>query len=455
MKSGPIAGFKAYDLRGRIPSELNEDVAYRVGRAYAQFVRPGKVIVGRDIRLSSEELSQALEQGLLDSGVDVYDIGLCGTEDVYFATFSGRHGRRHHGDGQPQPARLQRHEVRARGIAPDQRRQRPAGHPAHRRRRRSSPRRHGSASATRWTSCRLTSSTCCPTSIVAKLKPLKVVVNAGNGGAGLIIDKLQPFLPFEFIKVQHEPDGSFPNGVPNPMLVENHRAPIEALRAHGADLAVPGTATSTAASCSTSAAEFIEGYYIVGLLAEASCAAIRAAPSSTTRASPGTRSTSCARRRAGRAVQVRACLHQGADARGGRRLRRRDERAPLFPRFRLLRQRHDPVAAGHAAHGRERPAAVGAGRRADPALSGQRRDQSPGPRRGGDASSGCSRAIGPRREATTSPTGVGLEFAGWRFNLRTSNTEPLIRLNVESRGDDELMRRRTSEILDVMGGKPG
>ena len=90
MKSGPIAGFKAYDLRGRIPSELNEDVAYRVGRAYAQFVHPGKVIVGRDIRLSSEELSRALEQGLLDSGVDVYDIGLCGTEVVYFATFSGR-----------------------------------------------------------------------------------------------------------------------------------------------------------------------------------------------------------------------------------------------------------------------------------------------------------------------------------------------------------------------------
>jgi phosphomannomutase len=83
-----ISGFKAYDLRGRIPSELNEDVAYRIGRAYAEFVKPKKVIVGRDIRLSSEELAKALEQGLLDSGVDVYDIGLCGTEVVYFATFA-------------------------------------------------------------------------------------------------------------------------------------------------------------------------------------------------------------------------------------------------------------------------------------------------------------------------------------------------------------------------------
>src|SRR5262245_59769952 len=83
-----ISGFKAYDLRGRIPSELNDQVAYRVGRAYAEFVKPRKVIVGRDIRLSSEELSKALEQGLLDSGVDVHDIGLCGTEVVYFATFA-------------------------------------------------------------------------------------------------------------------------------------------------------------------------------------------------------------------------------------------------------------------------------------------------------------------------------------------------------------------------------
>src|SRR6266571_8889791 len=83
-----IAGFQAYDLRGRIPTELNPEVAYRVGRAYAEWLRPKRVIVGRDIRLSSHELCVALTQGLLDSGVDVYDIGLCGTEGVYFATFA-------------------------------------------------------------------------------------------------------------------------------------------------------------------------------------------------------------------------------------------------------------------------------------------------------------------------------------------------------------------------------
>src|SRR5690606_36225495 len=86
--AGPIIGFKAYDYRGRIPSELNPDVAYRIGRAYAEFLKPQRVVVGRDIRLSSAELCEALTRGLLDSGVDVYDIGLCGTEVVYFATFS-------------------------------------------------------------------------------------------------------------------------------------------------------------------------------------------------------------------------------------------------------------------------------------------------------------------------------------------------------------------------------
>ncbi len=84
-----IRCFKAYDLRGRIPDELNEDVAYRVGRGYAEFVAPKRVVVGRDIRLSSPGLTDALCRGLNDSGVDVDDIGVCGTEGVYFATFNG------------------------------------------------------------------------------------------------------------------------------------------------------------------------------------------------------------------------------------------------------------------------------------------------------------------------------------------------------------------------------
>jgi phosphomannomutase/phosphomannomutase/phosphoglucomutase len=83
-----ITCFKAYDIRGRLPDQLNDDIAYRIGRAYADYLQPKRVVVGRDVRLSSSALSQALTKGLRDAGVDVYDIGLCGTEEVYFTTFS-------------------------------------------------------------------------------------------------------------------------------------------------------------------------------------------------------------------------------------------------------------------------------------------------------------------------------------------------------------------------------
>ncbi len=184
----------------------------------------------------------------------------------------------------------------------------------------------------------------------SKLKPLKIVVNAGNGGAGLVVDQLEAHLPFKFIKIHHEPDGTFPNGVPNPMLEENRQRTIDAILAAQGRLSVsPGTATSIAASCSTSTA-----------------ASSRATTSSACwrevflKREPGARIVHDPRltwntldmvetlRRQGRAVQVRPRVHQGGDARGRRVLRRRDERAPLLPRLRLLRQRHDSMAAGAA-----------------------------------------------------------------------------------------------------------
>ena len=143
----------------------------------------------------------------------------------------------------------------------------------------------------------------------ARLKPLQVVVNAGNGGAGLIVDQLEPYLPFEFVKVQHEPDGTFPNGVPNPMLVENHRAPVEALRRTAPTAPSPGTATSIAASCSTSTAASSRATTSSACSPRCSCSATRAAASSTTRGSPGTRSTSwprAAARRCSRSPATRS-----------------------------------------------------------------------------------------------------------------------------------------------------
>ncbi|MDH3764034.1 MAG: phosphomannomutase, partial [Gammaproteobacteria bacterium] len=85
--SDKITCFKAYDARGKVPDEINAEITYRIGRAYAEFIKPRQVAVGRDVRQSSEELFTALTNGLMDSGVDVLDLGLCGTEQVYFAAF--------------------------------------------------------------------------------------------------------------------------------------------------------------------------------------------------------------------------------------------------------------------------------------------------------------------------------------------------------------------------------
>ncbi len=454
MKSGPIAGFKAYDLRGRIPSELNEDVAYRVGRAYADFVHPRRVIVGRDIRLSSEELSGALEQGLFDSGVDVYDVGLCGTEVVYFATFSGKMDggvmvTASHNPPDYNGMKFVREESRPisgdNGLQ-DIRRLAEAA-------RFGAPARIGERYAM----------DVMPAYIehllsyvnAAKLKPLKVVVHAGNGGAGLIVDKLQPFLPFEFIKVQHEPDGGFPNGVPNPMLVANHRAPVEALRAHRADLAVSWDGDYDRCFLFDERGEFIEGYYIVGLLAESF---LRGNPGATIVHDPRLtwNTLDIVKSHGGRAVQsksghafIKQRMREVDGVYGGEMSAHH-----YFRDFSYCDSGMIPwllVTQLICESGRRLSELVGERIRRFPA-SGEIN------RRVTDGAATIDSVFARYRPAARSEDltdGVSLEFDAWRFNLRTSNTEPLIRLNVESRGDTVLMRQKTAELLELIGGEPG
>ena len=449
-----IAGFKAYDLRGRIPDELNEDVAYRVGRAYAEFLKPGKVVVGRDIRLSSEELCKALEQGLLDSGVDVYDIGLCGTEVVYYATFArGMDGgvmvTASHNPPDYNGMKFVREGSRPisgdSGLA-EIRALAEAG-------RFTPPARVGERYAV----------DIMPDYIEhllsyvdrAKLKPLKVVVHAGNGGAGLIVDRLEPYLPFEFIKVDHEPDGTFPNGVPNPMLIENHRAPVEALRRHGADLAISWDGDYDRCFLFDERGGFIEGYYIVGLLA----------------------SVFLAREAGGRVVHDPRLTWNTLDivqSAGGRAVQSKSGHAFMKQVMRDV----DGVYGGEmSAHhyfrefaycdsgmipwlvvtqlmsetGKTLSQLVGERMRLFPA-SGEINRRVP------DVQGTIAAVLAqyqPTALSVDRTDGVSVEFDRWRFNLRGSNTEPLIRLNVESRGDETLMREKTAELLALIGGEPG
>ncbi len=175
-----------------------------------------------------------------------------------------------------------------------------------------------------------------------KLKPLKVVVNAGNGGAGMVIDRLEPHLPFQFIKVHHEPDGTFPNGVPNPMLEENRQSTIEAIRAHKADVGLAWDGDFDRCFFFDEHGTFIEGYYLVGLLAEVFLKREKGGRIvHDPRLTWNTLDLVAQQRWQGGAVEVRPCLHQAGDARQRCHLRRRDERAPLLPRLRLRRLRHD------------------------------------------------------------------------------------------------------------------
>ncbi len=449
-----ISGFKAYDLRGKIPAELNDDVAYRVGRAYAEFVKPKKVIVGRDIRLSSEQLGKALEEGLLDSGVDVYDIGLCGTEVVYFATFAQAMDGGIMVTASHNPPDYNGMKFVREGSRPlsgdtglqDIRRIAESGQFT-------KPARRGERYAV----------DIMPQYIEhllsyvdrSKLKPLKVVVHAGNGGAGLIIDKLEALLPFRFIKVHHEPDGTFPHGVPNPMLVDNHRAPVEALKKHGADCAISWDGDYDRCFLFDEHGGFIEGYYIVGLLAAAFL-----------QQSPGSRIVHDPRltwntldivaKYGGQAVQsksghafIKAKMREVDGIYGGEMSAHH-----YFRDFAYCDSGMIPwllVLQLMSTTGKTLSELVGERMRLFPA-SGEINRRVP------DAKATIAAVLAkyqPLASDVDYTDGVSVEFGQWRFNLRSSNTEPLIRLNVESRGNEALMREMTAQLLDLIGGEPG
>ncbi|MDY6982310.1 MAG: phosphomannomutase, partial [Pseudomonadota bacterium] len=260
--------FKAYDVRGRIPDQLNEDIAYRIGRAYAAFLRPVRVVVGYDIRLTSQSICAALSRGLIDSGVDVYNIGLCGTEEIYFATHhlkmdggiavtASHNPKDYNGmkfvreESKPISADTGLNDIKLLAEKNE------------------FPKATRQGTETQVDTKQEYVKHLLSYIDVKNLKPLKVVCNAGNGGAGRIIDLLEPHLPFKFVKLYHEPDGNFPNGVPNPLLEENREPTIKALLKERADAAIAWDGDFDRCFFFDEKGGFIEGYYIVGLLAEA------------------------------------------------------------------------------------------------------------------------------------------------------------------------------------------
>jgi phosphomannomutase len=445
-----ITCFKAYDLRGRIPGEFNADVAYRVARGYAEFLNPRRVAVGRDIRLSSEELAAATIRGLVDAGVEVADIGLCGTEGVYFATFAlGLDGgimvTASHNPPDYNGLKFVREGSRPisgdSGLKEIQRLAERAEFKA--------PARAGRVVATdtreRYLAHLL--------GYVdrARLKPLKLVCNAGNGGAGLIVDALERSLPLEFVKLMNEPDGRFPNGVPNPMLEANHAVVRDAVLRHRADLGIAWDGDYDRCFFFDEQGRFIEGYYIVGLLASVFLAR-----------SPGARivhdprltwnTLDVVKRAGGTPVLcksghafIKAAMREADALYGGEMSAHHYFRdfaycdsgmIPWLVLAQVLSEAGAPLSSLIEERMRLFPASGEINRRVPDAA---------------EALSAIEADYAPAAASLDRTDGLSLEFERWRLNLRASNTEPLIRLNVESRADRALMEAKTAEILARLG----
>jgi phosphomannomutase len=445
----PITCFKAYDLRGRIPTELNDDVAYRVGRGYAQFLKPKRVVVGRDIRLSSAALTDAVCRGLMEGGVDVYDIGICGTEGVYFATFDGGYDggimiTASHNPPDYNGMKFVREQSKPisgdNGLKDIQAFAEAADFPKATRQ----GNRHQIDTSKAYVEHLLSYVD------VAKLKPLKIVVNAGNGGAGMFIDLLEPHLPFEFIKVHHQPDGTFPNGIPNPMLEDNRRSTIDAILEHHADFGIAWDGDFDRCFLFDEKGGFIEGYYIVGLLASV---LLRNAPGGKVVHDPRLTWNTIEVVKANGGETV---LSKSGHAFIKQRMREVDaiyggemSAHHYFKRFAYCDTGMVPwliVAQIVSESGKALSQLVGERINLFP-VSGEinyRVPDAKGTIAAFEAKYAASALVVDRTD------GVSFEFPEWRLNLRSSNTEPLIRLNVEARNSIKLMQDKTQECWSLL-----
>ena len=446
-----LSCFKTYDVRGRVGHDLDESIAYRIGRAFAQSLNARKIVVGCDVRLSSPALKAALAEGLRDAGSDVIDLGLTGTEEIYFASFHldvdggievtashnpadyngmkfvGKSGR---------PIRIRDEFVHLKELA------------------------EGNVFTDAAKRGNLTSQSLlepyCRHLLgcidVGSLRPMRIVVDSGNGAAGHVIDALEGLLPqLHFVKVNHVPNGYFPNGVPNPLLPERRSDTSKEVKRHKADLGIAWDGDFDRCFLFDNAGEYVSGYYLAGLLMQAFNAKdptsrfiidprllwntrdiLQHVPSRsfTSRtghtffkehmrdfdAIYGGESSSHHYFRdfaycdSGMLPWLLVVEHLGKSGKSLREVI--EERKALFPcsdeiNFKVVST--DAAIAHVLAHYRKIAKVI-------------------------DFTDGLS-----------------LEFDTWRFNLRGSNTEPLLRLNVESRGDTKLVAEKVDEIAALIG----
>lgn len=449
--------FKAYDIRGKLGDELDEDIAYRIGRAYGEFLKPKTMVVGGDVRLTSESLKNALASGLRDSGTNVIDIGLAGTEEIYFATsflnvdggveVTASHNPMDYNgmklvreNSKPISGDTGLHEIKALAESNHFRKV---------------------DESLRGTYEKVSILNDYVDKLLSFIdfnnfnRPLRLVVNSGNGAAGHVIDAIEKRfkaanLDIEFVKVHHTPDGNFPNGIPNPLLPECRQDTTDAVLSANADMGIAFDGDFDRCFLFDNKGNFIEGYYIVGLLAAAFLEKNHGAKIiHDPRLSWNT---------------IDIVKHAG-----GVPVMSKTGHAFIKERMRL----EDAIYGGEmSAHHyfrdfyycdsgmipwllvaellcvkklnlndlvEERMMAYPASGEINSSLS--------------DPQKAISKVLENFESAALNidhTDGISLEFDDWRFNLRSSNTEPVVRLNVESKNDVRLMKNKTDEILNIL-----
>lgn len=447
--------FKSYDIRGCLGAELNEGVAALIGRAFGQTLSARRVVLGRDCRASSATLAAAVAAGLCEAGVEVVDIGLAGTEEVYFATahlgvdggieVTASHNPMDYngmklvkaGSAPLEPALL----AQVRALAE-------------------------SGAFTPATPGRITQADTraayveCVLSFIdiAALRPLHILVNAGNGTAGPTFDAIADALaarsaPLRFTRLHHTPDGTFPNGIPNPLLPENQPMTANAVLAAGADFGVAWDGDFDRCFLFDHEGGFVAGEYVVGLLAEAFLARD---PGATVIHDPRViwNTQDIVARMGGRAIMARtghaflkAALRETGAVYGGEMSAHHYFRdfmscdsgmIPWLLVAELVSRRattlRDLLAARRAAF----PSSGEVNFRVTDVKATVARIES---------------AYAPKAQARDDLDGLSLDFGDWRFNLRASNTEPLLRLNVEARGKPDLVAEKVAELAALIGGE--
>jgi len=454
--NSPLRCFTAYDVRGQVPETFDREIATRIALAFAHHCRVTKVVVGRDMRLTSPEIAAAIIAGLLGRGIDVVDIGLCGTEEVYHAVFSGAGAGVEGGimiTASHNPAAYNGMKIvqrQARPVSGDSGLNEIAALAADDRWYQA----HCAQALARAGQCTWVDDKgayiahLLATVAGTDLSPLRLVVNSGNGCAGPIIDLLAPHLPFEFIRMHHQPDGRFPNGVPNPLLPEKREATARAVREHGSDLGIAWDGDFDRCFFYDENGRFIEGYYLVGLLA---VAMLQQHPGATILHDP----------------RLTWNTRELVATAGGRPVMTRTGHAFIKERMRQL----DAVYGGEmsAHHYFREFGYCDSGMLpwllvcALMARTGQKLSQLCDQRMAAYPVSGEINSTVADPDAVISAIqqryadgdrdttdGISIEYPDWRFNLRRSNTEPVLRLNVETRGDARLLERRTAELLALI-----